>query len=129
MPNEIIPQSLLDAVIMQESSNNPNAYNKKSGAKGLMQITPITLADYNLENETDYLENSLFNPEVNKQIGKWYLYERIPQMLKTYKIPLTIDNILIAYNFGIGNLKRGKSLPEETLNYIKNIKNYLEKNK
>jgi hypothetical protein len=43
---------------------------------------------------------------------------RIPQMLKAYKIPDTIDNRLWAYNAGIGNVKKGR-LPKETRNYIR----------
>jgi hypothetical protein len=48
---------------------------------------------------------------------------RIPQMLKAYKIPDTIDNRLISYNAGIKVCKdyhRGKikRLPRETVNYI-----------
>jgi len=49
-------------------------------------------------------------------------------MLEAYAIPVTVDNILIAYNWGIGNLsklfrnERHKSIPEETVNYLKKYK-------
>ena len=39
-------------------------------------------------------------------------------LLKYYKMPVSIENILIAYNFGIGNLVKGKELPKETRDYL-----------
>ena len=38
---------LVESVIQVESSGNPSAYNEKSGAIGLMQITPIVLKEFN----------------------------------------------------------------------------------
>jgi len=107
-----------------ESGGNPNAINKKSGAMGLFQIMPNgALAEWNNFNPKEqYSDRDLFNPEVSTKIASWYMNKRIPSMLKTYKIPDTIDNRLIAYNFGIGNLKSGKPLPSETINYLKKYK-------
>lgn len=125
------------SIIMQiESNGNPNAYNKQSGAIGLYQITPICLKEYNQVNgekcfsspfgiqgterfEIRYLTISdLYNPIINERVAEWYLNIRIPQLLNYYHKPITIDNILWAYNAGIGNVIKGK-MPRETRNYIK----------
>lgn len=109
----------IDTIIQIESSGNPNAYNKGSQARGLMQITPICLKEYNSFNRASFNLSDLFVPEINIKIGTWYINKRIPQMLRYYKIEDTINNRLIAYNFGIGNLKNGVPLPKETRDYIK----------
>ncbi len=108
----------IDKIIQIESSGNPNAYNATSGAIGLCQITPIVLKEYENRFQSPLFLSDLYNPSINKAIGSWYLNDRIPQMLKAYKIPDTIDNRLACYNEGIGNLRKGK-MPKETRNYIK----------
>lgn len=110
---------LIEAVIRRESSGNPNAVSP-AGARGLMQIMPVVLKEYNTFNKANYTIEDLFNPEINKNIGSWYLNDRIPQMLKYYKIPNTVENRLHAYNAGIGNLLKGIK-PKETANYINRI--------
>jgi len=108
----------MNKIYFIESSNNPNAYNKKSKARGLGQITPIVLKEWNnFHPSKTVVEDDLFNPEVNKQIANWYMNERIPAMLKYFKKEDTVMNRLIAYNAGIARV--GKVLPSETSNYIK----------
>ncbi len=102
-----------------ESSGNPLAYNPTSHARGLYQITPICLKEWNNFNPKEqYRENDLFNPAINEKIAKWYLWVRIPQMLRHYKKPITIENILISYNAGIGYVVFDWVLPKETKDYI-----------
>jgi soluble lytic murein transglycosylase-like protein len=120
-----LPQDVsITKIIQIESSGNPDAYNPKSGAIGLCQILPQgALADWNNYHPNgQYDELDLYNPEINTLIGEWYINYRIPQMLKYYGIEDTIDNRLISYNFGIGNLKNGKPLPKETQDYLKKYK-------
>jgi soluble lytic murein transglycosylase-like protein len=101
-----------------ESHGNPRAYNKGSQARGLYQITPICLKEYNQFHTQKYTVQELFNPDINGKIATWYLTVRIQQMLRHYKISVTVENILWAYNAGISNvIKRTK--PTETANYIK----------
>ena len=106
----------LDIIAKIESNYNVKAYNKRSGARGLYQITPVCLLEYNRYNKEDVTLNDLFSPEVNKKIAKWYLEKRIPQMLKYYNIKITWDNVLWCYNSGIGNLRKD-IMPNETLLY------------
>ncbi len=101
-----------------ESSNNPLKYNRRTGARGLYQITPICLKEYNNFHKIKFTLPDLFIPATNKKIAKWYLEERIPQMLRYYKKDVTIDNILICYNAGISYVAENKILPDETGEYI-----------
>ena len=109
-----------------ESSNNPLAYNAHSKATGLYQITPVCLADYNAYNKKTYSLNDMYKPDKCFKVSYWYLNKRIPQLLKYYNIIVTRDNILICYNWGIGHLISGKTIPTETRDYLKK---YLTLNK
>jgi len=108
----------LDIIAQIESNNNPLAYNRNSGAVGLCQITSVCLSDYNLCNKTCYEITDLLSPKFNLFIAYWYLNKRIPQMLRAKNKPITLDNILWAYNAGIGKVVKG-ICPKETRNYIK----------
>ena len=118
----------INAIIQIESSGNPLAYNKRSQARGLMQITPICLDDYNGNGGVIFSVRTeeLFDPKINIMIGKWYLNYRIPQMLNYYGYPDTIENRLIAYNAGISFVVKGWALPKETRDYIKKYRKLTE---
>lgn len=102
-----------------ESSGNPKAYNKYSKARGLYQITPICLKEWNNYHPTEqYKVEDLFVASVNERIANWYLHDRIPKMLRYYKREASVRNILIAYNAGIQYVVSGKPIPTETRNYL-----------
>lgn len=108
----------MNKIYFIESSNNPKAYNKRSQAKGLGQITPIVLKEWNnFHPKAQVSDDDLFNADVNKQIAKWYMNERIPAMLKYFKKEDNARNRLIAYNAGIARV--GQVLPKETDDYLK----------
>ena len=120
----------INRIIQIESSGNPVAYNKRSKAIGLCQIRSCVLGDWNrLHSREKYRIADLYRAEVNKKIGSWYINKQIPIYLKYYKIPDTVKNRLIAYNFGIGNLMKylrgDRKLPKETKDYIKKYKGEL----
>lgn len=120
----------LKKIAMIESSNNPLAISYTKGfdgrlkplARGLCQIMPITLQEYNQRNNTKLVLEDLFNAEISKMISNWYYNKIIPEYFRAYKIQDTIENRLVAYNWGVGNLRkylRGeKTLPKETRDYI-----------
>lgn len=120
LPNIIFANELINMKIIAkiESNNNPFAYNHKSKAIGIYQITSICLEDYNNYHNKKYKIIDLFNPKINYEVAYWYLNIRIPQMLKYFKIKDTIKNRLICYNAGINYLMKNKFLPKETINYI-----------
>ena len=107
-------------IMMIESSGDPLAHNVNSGARGLFQITKICLTEYNnFHPKHKFTSNDLWNPVKNTQVATWYLRQRIPQMLRYFKKPVSIRNIIISYNAGILYVVKNKPLPRETINYIK----------
>ena len=100
-----------------ESGGNALAYNRHSGARGLYQITTTCLMDYNKYHKNKYSKQDLFNPEINAIVANWYINKRIPEMLKHFKRPDTVDNRLISYNCGISCVIKGH-IPRETRDYI-----------
>lgn len=109
----------LKKIISIESRGNSRAYNSRSKARGLCQITPICLREYNNFHKSEqYTLNDLWNPEINKKIAIWYLEVRIPQMLKYYGYEISVENIIISYNAGIDYVVSRRELKQETIDYI-----------
>ena len=120
--------NLIYAVIKAESGFNAQAVSPK-GACGLMQITPET-AGWAIEKMGFEQKPDIFSPEVNIEVGSWYL---------AY---LTDDfdgdrmAALAAYNAGPANVKKwiaevgrfdAENIPfAETRDYIKRIMNFYE---
>ena len=119
----------INKVIETESSNRQfdvsgNVIkNKKTGALGLMQVLPSTASQPGFGVKS-INSKDLLNPQKNVSFGIKYLkgLEKYYND-KGYKNSKALS--LIAYNFGPGNankyLKGEKTLPEETVNYVKNI--------
>lgn len=92
----------MPSIYMVECSGNPKAYNTKSKALGLGQITPIVVQDWNNMNPRQQLQHAqMADPVLNQQMSTWYANKRAPQLLRHYGVPDTVDNRLIAYNAGI----------------------------
>lgn len=107
----------LEAIQQIESGGNAKAYNDRSHAAGLYQITPICLEDYNRCTASNVRLADLFDPATNERIARWY-FRQIDKYLDHYRIEKTDQNRIIAYNAGIGTLVKGAAIPQETLNYI-----------
>lgn len=124
---------LISAIINVESNFNKDALSPKD-ARGLMQITTSTgewgAKELNINNFTLDL---LYDPEINIQIGTWYL----KQLGKEFDNNLQL--MLAAYNGGSGNVNKwlknqeycedGKTLKKipfkETEEYVEKVlKNY-----
>lgn len=129
-----MPNIDINAIIQIESSGNPMAISKDY-CRGLMQISNDVVKEFCKFNgftqhsltwlsddSIPYQYHSVYDVDLNIKIGTWYLTQRIPQMLRHYKLEHSVENILIAYNFGIGNLikyRQGRvGLPKETRQYI-----------
>lgn len=109
-----VDEELVLAVMWQESRFNPDCESKK-GAYGLMQLMPQTASDLGLPKYHSWEENL----DGGIRYLKW-LNERVSG----------ISQLLIAYNWGIGNLRKYvngkvKSLPSETEQYVKLVQKHM----
>ena len=109
---------LVNKVINQESGNNPNAVNERTGASGLMQVMQATARDpgYGV---APLNWDMRFDRAANRRFGEDYL----GAMINHYGGDQ--ERALVAYNWGPGNANKWDgdraSLPEETRNYLAKI--------
>lgn len=123
---------LVFAIIKAESNFNPKAVSRKS-AKGLMQITDKTGAWGAEKTKIENFDtNALYDPEININIGCWYL----SNLMKEFNG--NIDLVIAAYNGGSGNVNEwiknsannrdGNMLPnipfKETREFQKKVKKF-----
>jgi hypothetical protein len=96
-----------------EANGDPTAVSSK-GARGLSQIMPEALHDYNVNHPNNqYSWDDMFDATKNLQVGKWYLTKQIPLMLKNRGLAVTTDNVLWAYNAGINRVAKGEMPPRQ----------------
>ncbi|MEF9959673.1 MAG: transglycosylase SLT domain-containing protein [Niameybacter sp.] len=94
---------LVYAVMKAESDYDPKALSR-SGAKGLMQIMNKTGSWGATECEIpNYSSDQLFDPEINIQIGCWYLAKLMNQYEGDQNLALA------AYNAGSGNVAKWRA--------------------
>ena len=119
-------ETAIDLAIIRtiESGGDPSAVNFASGCYGLYQISEVCLEDYNQQHDSHYKIRDLFKPAINEMIASWY-FARIAEMLRAYRIPVTVTTLIASYNWGIGRVaawsREGMSeeaLPKETRRYI-----------
>lgn len=104
----------LHAIGLIESSGNSKAVGDGGKALGKFQLHQSVVDEYNRFHNTSYLHKNALDAHISEQIASWYLHKRIPQLLRHFKQPITLENILTAYNMGIGNVIKGK----RATNYI-----------
>jgi soluble lytic murein transglycosylase-like protein len=114
----------LAAIKTIESDGNPYALNQRTNCYGLYQISKVCLQDFNQSHKTNYASQDLFDPRINETVAKWY-FQEVKRMLNHYEIPISLDTIIAAYNWGIGNVVNWydngadfTQLPLETRSYI-----------
>ncbi|MDY6856294.1 MAG: lytic transglycosylase domain-containing protein [Thermodesulfobacteriota bacterium] len=108
-----VDPALVKAVILAESSFNPNAISYK-GAEGLMQLMPKTARGLGVHDS--------FNPEHNIKGGVKYLKRLLDRFNGDIKLALA------AYNAGTGKVLKYNGVPpyNQTKKYIKRVFFYYE---
>ncbi|MBE5935465.1 MAG: lytic transglycosylase domain-containing protein [Lachnospiraceae bacterium] len=107
-----VPQKLLEAVALTESSFRANA-TSYCGAMGIMQLMPATAKSLGV--------NDAYNPVENIMGGAKYL----SQMLKKYNGNTSLA--LAAYNAGPGNVAKHNGVPSFCQGYVNKVQNYIDK--
>lgn len=120
---------LVFAIIKAESNFNPNVVSS-SNAIGLMQLMDATAEEIAGKLDINFMKKaSLYNPELNIQLGTKYFSDLMKQYNDNYLLALT------AYNAGIGNVQKWieqgiikedgsdiENIPfKETNNYVRKI--------
>ena len=108
-----VSPDVVAAVIEAESEFNPRAVSRR-GARGLMQLMPVTAADYGIKRD------KLDDPEANVEAGVQHL--KMLSRLYDGDIPL----IAAAYNAGQGMVAKFDGIPpfEETQTYVERVLSY-----
>jgi soluble lytic murein transglycosylase-like protein len=106
-----VDPALIHAIILAESSYNPQAVSKK-GAKGLMQLMPSTAAALGVKDA--------FDPEHNVDGGVKYLRH----LLDHFEGDLQL--VVAAYNAGMRKVKKYNGIPpyKTTRYYVKKVFQY-----
>lgn len=112
----------LDIIAQIESSGNPMAVNERTGATGMYQIMPVCLEDYNKYHKGNmYTIKEMYDQAKARIVSDWYLHVRVPQLLRSQGVPVTLEHVLYAYNAGAGTVsqwyKGKRGLPKETIEY------------
>lgn len=91
-------------------------------AIGPYQIHKGVVTDFNKWNGTSYLHSDMHDFQVSSRVADWYLNTEIPRLLKHYEINDNEQVRIIAYNAGIGTLRKiqagTKTTPDITRRYI-----------
>ena len=106
-----VDPALIKAIIRVESSFNPKAVSYK-GAKGLMQLMPVTLKAMGVRDP--------FDPEFNIEAGVRY-FKKLLIMFDN-----NIELALAAYNAGVTRVRLYKGIPpfRRTRRYVKKVLHY-----
>lgn len=124
-----VPASLIAGIIRQESAFDERA-TSPVGARGLMQVMPLTAQELTRKVGIPYRPESLYDPEVNVRLGAFYFGELLR------RFDGNVELALAGYNGGPNRMNRlwNESGPEprmddfletldidESRNYVKRI--------
>jgi hypothetical protein len=106
-----------------ESNSNVRAVNKGEGAYGIYQIRQAVLDDFHAfsKSRRRYRLEDMLDQDKAYVVANWYLHDRIPKMLRYYKLPVTKERVIWAYNAGIKAVLDGR-MPNITREYINKYK-------
>jgi len=106
---------LLAAIARVESANNPGAVSPK-GAEGLMQLMPATAERFGVMDSFDPVSNTAGAARFINYLRQWRLEHGADA-------PLTLTEVLAAYNAGVGAVQKYGGIPPypETQDYVRKV--------
>jgi soluble lytic murein transglycosylase-like protein len=72
-PASEVPESLIDALCIVESNNNPKAIGDGGRAYGILQVWEVVIVDVNRAYKTNYKHKDAFDPDKARDICRKYL--------------------------------------------------------
>lgn len=125
----------MDKIADIESSGEALAHTPDGQHIGLYQLSQGIVTDFNHEldecgpdcwNIQQFQLEQMYIPEYALRVANWYINIKTPERLLEYGIPDTTTSRLIAFNWGIGHLRKWFNrgchwyqLPLETRKYIR----------
>ena len=103
------PQIDLQAIAQIESSNRPHVVGDGGKALGLFQLHAAVIQDWNQAHPRSQKAHSdALEPRHASEVADWYLHSRIPQILRSLRLPTTTESVLTCYNMGCGAVVKGR---------------------
>lgn len=102
-----VPVSL-QAISFIESSHNASAIGDGGKALGLYQLHSGVIKDFNRKHKTRYTHQDALDKTISERITNWYLHSELPRLLRHFKKEVSLENVLSAWNMGIGKVVKGK---------------------
>ena len=98
-----VPSEIIGAVIMVESSGNPQAKAKTSSAKGLMQTIHSTfvMARRALAAKGIYVADSAYNAQASIMTGSWYLGQMFDQVVCDGRVKKEDRNLILQWKLPV----------------------------
>jgi hypothetical protein len=110
-----VDPNLLAAIASVESAGNPQAISPK-GAQGLMQLMPATAARFGVVDSFDPVSNTIGAARFINYLRQWRAAHGVDA-------PLTLTELLAAYNAGEGAVEKYGGIPPyaETQEYVRRV--------
>lgn len=108
-----IPYSFLVTLAIKESDMNPRSWSgSASSGRGVLQITPVVLNDYNKRHGTNISPNDLFDPETNIKIATELIhriktnYAKYKSLQTDWSSPRWVELVVFGWNAGWAGLTK-----------------------
>lgn len=122
-------QALFDAVIAGGERSASGSTSPSGNHFGVSQVSKDVINAYNQYTDNNFSYDEVrTNDALNKEVGNWYLNERIPEILNNLNVEVNAMTKVISYNAGPGNAAkwwrqfRDNPSSPEALEALKNIK-------
>lgn len=109
----------LNKIASIESSGCKHKNGDSGQSIGCYQVKDALIEWNQFHPKEKYSKSQMMDDRLCLKVADWYLHNRIPQMLRAFKKPVTKRNVLIAYNAGISYVVKNKTLPENTISYLR----------